>query len=385
MLLSGFIVLDNPESPQSKASEWIINDDPLRLSTDDRPEIVQRYALATLYFATGNNWEKCASPIEEETPCDDIMTRFLSGAPSCRWMGIICDANSFIHAGKNGLVGTLPAELSELTRLSTLGLSRNSLYGTIPTHFVRLRKLRFLLLNHNKFEGTIPTLIGQLSSIWYLHLGSNQFKGTLPQQAFAPSMQDFDVSNNQLTGTIPSDINTISKDLLNLDISSNKLTGTIPSTIGQFSSLSTFAANNNTISGILPEGIVSRTLTTLDVGINAFTGTIPSSIYTLGSSLTFINLGLNKFDGTIPSQLGTLTSLETLVFFFNKLTGTIPSELSNLWNLQVLHFVGNSLGGTMPSGICQLREDVLISLTSDCEGDTPALECVCCTYCSSAR
>ncbi|MBC6478803.1 MAG: leucine-rich repeat domain-containing protein [Hormoscilla sp. GM7CHS1pb] len=32
----------------------------------------------------------------------------------------------------NGLTGTIPTELGELTNLQTLGLSKNNLTGTIP-------------------------------------------------------------------------------------------------------------------------------------------------------------------------------------------------------------------------------------------------------------
>lgn len=387
LVISGFIDLENRESPQFKASEWIMNDDPLRLSSSDRPEIIQRYVLATLYFATnGSEWEKCASPLGN-TPCDNVMKRFLSGAPSCRWMGIICDANSSIESisiRRNRLDGILPPELGDLTRLTTLNLSKNFLKGKISNQLVQLRRLKSLLLNQNEFTGTVSTFLGQLRSIFRIHLGSNQLKGTIPIQVFAPTLQHFDLSDNQLTGKIPSGINFISKDLMNLDISSNKLTGLIP-TIGKFSSLNTFAANNNTLTGTLPDNIMPKTLTTLDVGRNALTGTIPTSLYRLDSSPSFINLGFNSFDGTISSLFGNITSLETLVFFYNKLTGTIPSELSDLWNLEVLHFVGNSIRGSMPSEICQLREDSLTSLTSDCGGDTPMINCPCCTYCSSGE
>lgn len=53
--------LSDPNSPQSKALDWLINEDPLVLTpsivtTDDR--ILQRYALAVFYYATDgpNSW-----------------------------------------------------------------------------------------------------------------------------------------------------------------------------------------------------------------------------------------------------------------------------------------------------------------------------------------
>jgi hypothetical protein len=404
--VSGMLALLDPQSPQFQAMQWILNDDPLQLLASDKPQILQRYVLATLYFSTNGDtrWDSCGPP-SGTTPCGNVVQRFLSGAPGCMWLGVNCDvnqeieginirkyiqiflitaliqSNKLLRPGGNGLDGELPPELTEMSRLSSLSFSGNSLTGTIPTHLGRLERLRFLVLNDNHYTGTIPTHLGQLSSIYYLHLGKNGFTGSIPPEIFVPTMQHFDVGGNQLVGTIPAEMHTVSEDLLNIDISDNRLVGTIPAGLGGFPSLNSFTAANNTLTGTLPGEIISDTLTTLDVGINQLRGTLPPDIYMFGSSLSFVNLGINGFGGTISPRFGELLRLETLVFFFNDFTGTIPNELGQLPNLGVLHFAGTSLQGTMPTDICNLREDGLKTLTSNCGGTSPEVECSCCTFC----
>lgn len=383
--ISGVLVLLDKNSPQFKALQWILNDDPLVLMANDTPEIIQRYTLGTLFFATNGNtsWLTCGPPTGT-TPCSSELRRFLSGAPECVWLGVTCDADrkiTGVNIRGNGLDGELPAELGELTRLSSLSFGGNSLYGTIPEKLRWLKRLQFLLLNGNQYTGTIPTYLGEFGVISYLHLGNNRFTGTIPPAIFTQSLQHIDLGQNQLIGTIPSEMFNVAANLQDIDISNNKISGSIPTGLGDLMLLRTFSALNNTLTGALPGEIISDTLATLNVGTNQLEGTLPPEIYMFGSSLTFLNLGPNKFEGTISPRYGEMVRLQTLVFFFNGLTGTIPSELGQLTSLGVLHLAATKVQGTMPSEICDLIQLNLRTLTSDCSGSSPAVECSCCTFC----
>ncbi|KAI3945111.1 hypothetical protein MKW92_007691, partial [Papaver armeniacum] len=56
----------------------------------------------------------------------------------------------------NGLTGTIPAELSNSTRLGSIVLSNNNLTGGIPSGLMNLRLLKELDVSHNMLTGEIP-------------------------------------------------------------------------------------------------------------------------------------------------------------------------------------------------------------------------------------
>jgi hypothetical protein len=96
ILVSGVLVLLDPSSPQFKAYQWILNDDPLQLLASDVPQLPQRYYLATLYYATnGASWDECGPPTGA-TPCANVLQRFLSGSPECMWLGVTCGTSQEI-------------------------------------------------------------------------------------------------------------------------------------------------------------------------------------------------------------------------------------------------------------------------------------------------
>jgi hypothetical protein len=96
ILVSGVLVILDPSSPQFKAYQWILNDDPLQLMATDVPQLPQRYYLATLFYATnGDSWDECGPPTGA-TPCENVLQRFLSGSPECMWLGVTCGTSQKI-------------------------------------------------------------------------------------------------------------------------------------------------------------------------------------------------------------------------------------------------------------------------------------------------
>jgi hypothetical protein len=116
-LLSDLSVLDDPTSPQSKARDWILYDDPAGLVDCTSSNLIQRWALATFYFATtkDNNtqWLGCAptvdpidtdcigytltdelrgTPRKDRTYTQDIIDQkqWLKHANECLWYGAYC-------------------------------------------------------------------------------------------------------------------------------------------------------------------------------------------------------------------------------------------------------------------------------------------------------
>jgi hypothetical protein len=58
-------------------------------------------------------------------------------------------------------------------------------------------------LSENQLTGTIPSSIGQLTSLEYLYLGGNRLTGTIPIAVGQLPLDSLDVSNTRLTGTVP--------------------------------------------------------------------------------------------------------------------------------------------------------------------------------------
>ena len=139
-----------------------------------------------------------------------------------------------------------------------------------------------------------------------------------------------------------------------LDLSNSGLTGSIPSDIGSLTNLTGLSLRSNQLTGTIPPEIGNLTnLTNLNLSLTQLTGSIPSEIGNL-TNLTALILDNNQLTGSIPSDIGSLTNLIDLVLNENQLTGTIPPEIGNLTNLNVLMLSWNQLTGEIPESICDL-------------------------------
>jgi hypothetical protein len=73
-------------SPQYKAALWAAAEGSLGLAPD-HPRTLNRYYLATFYFATnGDNWFRCA---RESTDCGDG-EEWLTPSDECQWLAVDC-------------------------------------------------------------------------------------------------------------------------------------------------------------------------------------------------------------------------------------------------------------------------------------------------------
>ena len=81
----------------------------------------------------------------------------------------------------NGLTGSIPPEIGNLTNLTYLSLSGNELTGSIPSEIGNLTNLTYLNLYDNQLTGEIPSEIGNLTNLSYLYLFSNQLTGEIPE------------------------------------------------------------------------------------------------------------------------------------------------------------------------------------------------------------
>ncbi|XP_017242286.1 probable inactive receptor kinase At2g26730 [Daucus carota subsp. sativus] len=172
----------------------------------------------------------------------------------CNWVGVICDDTqsyvSTLRLPGVGLVGSIPPNtLGNLTQLRVLSLRSNGLTGSLPPDFSNLKLLRSLYLQNNEFSSEFPPSLLSLTRLVRLDLSSNAFTGKIPFSVNnLTQLTGIFLENNNFSGMIPS-INTPS--IVNFNVSNNHLSGSIPKSLARFSAPS-FAGNVDLCGGPLP-------------------------------------------------------------------------------------------------------------------------------------
>lgn len=169
-----------------------------------------------------------------------------------KYIGLLHDRLEVLDLGNNSLIGTIPAEVGQLTSLKVLKLDGNKLGGTIPTipgegsiemhnilsngsHNFSVYNLEVLDLGNNNLRGKIPIELRNLRSLKELRLDHNRLNGAIPGEIFIRTEENnigqtwevIDLSHNELTGAIPKEIS-ILRNLTHLILDNNAdLTGDI--------------------------------------------------------------------------------------------------------------------------------------------------------------
>ncbi|KAF8011980.1 hypothetical protein BT93_I0186 [Corymbia citriodora subsp. variegata] len=86
-----------------------------------------------------------------------------------------------LDLSSNDFIGSIPEELSFLSRLHGLNLSHNHLSGNIPIGIGNMTSLESLDLSNNQLSGTIPLGISALTYLAHLNLSQNDFTGKIPK------------------------------------------------------------------------------------------------------------------------------------------------------------------------------------------------------------
>ncbi|KAF5776552.1 putative protein kinase RLK-Pelle-LRR-II family [Helianthus annuus] len=125
----------------------------------------------------------------------------------CSWAMITCSPDNLVTglgAPSQGLSGTLPGVIANLTNLRQVLLQNNNISGRIPAGIGHLPKLQTLDLSNNKLTSHVPESLSHLSNLQYLRLNNNTLSGAIPLSlASLPQLALLDLSNNNLSGPLP--------------------------------------------------------------------------------------------------------------------------------------------------------------------------------------
>ncbi|KAK0587325.1 hypothetical protein LWI29_021028 [Acer saccharum] len=158
-------------------------------------------------------------------PCDD------------NWAGVSCDTRNQsvrkITLDGFNLTGSLDAgSVCSVKSLVVLSLNDNDIGGNLAEEISDCKQLTHFYLSANQFSGNLPDTLSQLSNLKRLVISNNNFSGKLPDLARISGLLTFFAENNQLSGSIPEfDFS----NLLEFNVSNNNFSGPVPDVKGKFS------------------------------------------------------------------------------------------------------------------------------------------------------
>eukprot|EP00466_Bigelowiella_natans_P006734 jgi/Bigna1/129858/aug1.10_g4566 len=302
----------------------------------------------------------------------------------------------FFSADDNQISGMIPEGLvcgnPATDRIEVIRVDRNLLSGTLPSDKCLSNRSSDAVLDwfsavNNRISGTFPEgiMCGNLAAerMQRLELSDNALSGTFPSETClasrsgGPGINALYAQNNQISGTFPVGLvcgNPVTENMLDLFLHTNALSGTLPSERclakrSNAAKLRILRANNNTITGTIPEGLLCGNLAAermLDLSLhnNALSGTLPTETCLAQRSndsvLTRFAVQDNKISGTIPEGLvcgsPVADRMDRLDLSANALSGTLPSEVclvsrSTNAALRVFRVSENQISGTIPEGL----------------------------------
>ncbi|KAK8608235.1 hypothetical protein V6N13_023662 [Hibiscus sabdariffa] len=180
-----------------------------------------------------------------------------------------------LSLGNNNFSGTLPPELGNLTKLEDLYINRCGLGGDIPSTFANLVQLQTVWASGNAFSGKIPDFVGNnWTKLIELRIQGNSFEGPIPSSfANLTSLNTLKLDRIYNGSSSLGFLRNL-KNLHDLDLSFNNLTCTIPSDMFTRDSVKRSFLGNNSLTGAIPNQ--PSTLHTIDLSYNLLSGDLPS-------------------------------------------------------------------------------------------------------------
>ncbi|CUI15064.1 GP46-like surface antigen, putative [Bodo saltans] len=301
----------------------------------------------------------------------------------------------------NSLVGSLPS-WSNSYSLKFVNVSCGNLFsGSVPPFSsLSYNYLTTLDLSDQALTGTLSSILGQVLSegssgigMTALLVGGNYFSGIIPNFLTWPQLERFNVSGNNLSGTIAT-VGSLPSNLWSIDVSNNNVvagsipipycssgaapqlqhyllggdahsfTGSLPTTLSTtFPNLARFSLSGSFLTTMpylwLAGSAAWKSLTTLSLRKCEFSGTFPTPL--ASTQITWLDFSRNQLNGTLPADLPSYAPLlVTLNFGENGFTGQLPANWSNLAHLEHLDAHSCLLNGTIPAALSATLQTLIL-------------------------
>mmetsp|Transcript_15613 Transcript_15613/g.23410 ORF Transcript_15613/g.23410 Transcript_15613/m.23410 type:complete len:285 (+) Transcript_15613:2-856(+) len=174
--------------------------------------------------------------------------------PNCDWLGVIC--NDYGHVvnlalSRGQLSGSIPESIGGLYKLESFGIGVNNIQGPLPSSLANITTLQFLLMDLNPLDATIPNAWSQFQSIRMINIASARLYGSIPPNLVKiPSLDTLILNSNNLQGKVPPVPK--KKEFISLDFRNNTLSGSLPNDL---SGVDIFNLSNNNLTGTIPQYI----------------------------------------------------------------------------------------------------------------------------------
>src|SRR3989338_7785063 len=287
-----------------------------------------RSQLVVSFHISATDW----GGFEEAVPCPDydLLMQLFNATNGPSWLrnsgwgtrGPCCDGSW------DGV-----AQCDQSNHVLFLNLNANGMTGSIPESMPSFPQLNTLWMNLNQISGPFPSLLLSNPLLTNIDLSWNHMEGVIPWQSFSRGIQYFDVSGNQLSGTIPDDLFSQKMPLLvSFGLSSTQISGPIPSSLPTAPFLEDFTVENTLLSGTIPIATLTdhsapyRRLETLYARSNRLSGTIPALLLNR-PNLKYLYLSHNSLT---DSMLGIIISnkvFSVFISFINKYVKRIKNNV----------------------------------------------------------
>ncbi|KAK8308124.1 hypothetical protein V6Z12_D02G035300 [Gossypium hirsutum] len=219
----------------------------------------------------------------------------------------------------NNLTGSIPKWIYTLSSLSVLLLKDNHFHGKVPVELCKLHSLSIIDLSQNMFSGPIPSCLGNLS----LPMQTNKILETRFYWSFIEEQEttlNFGMDSYHPDSYLEEVIEFTTKNglflyegnilsyMTGIDLSCNNLTGHIPSELGNLSEIYSLNLSHNKLTGVIPSSFAKlHQIESLDLSYNNLSGEIPNQLVEL-NFLEVFSVAHNNLSGSIPepkAQFGT--------------------------------------------------------------------------------